>query len=112
MKNKVTVTISDMEFTLVSEETPEYTQKLAEYVDKKIVEVSEAGGFSALAAAILTAVNISDEYFKSVDSAENMRDQIKDYFDEVSRLKDETAELRRELNRYKKDDRGINEQGG
>ena len=102
MKNRTDVTIFDMNFTLVGEEGPEYTQKLAGYVDAKMREVSGNGGISSLAAAILSAVNIADEYFKAVDSAENMRGQLKNYFDEASRLKDEISELNREINRLKK----------
>jgi cell division protein ZapA len=102
MKNKTVVNIFDMEFTLVGEESSEYAQRLAGYVDSKMREVSESSGISAVASAVLTALNISDEYFKAVDAAENMRAQVKDYFDEISALKDENAELKRENNRLKK----------
>ena len=102
MKNRTDVTIFDMNFTLVGEESPEYTQKLANYVNAKMREVSANGGISSIAAAVLSAVNIADEYFKSVDSAENMRGQLKSYFDDASRLKDEISELNREISRLRK----------
>ncbi len=104
MKNKVKVTINDMDFTLVSEESEEYMQKVAALVDGKIAEVTAgATGISTLASVILAAANIADDYIKLNDTASNLRDEIKDYFDQVSSLKDENAELRRELARLAPD---------
>lgn len=102
MKIRTTVSICDMEFSLLGDENEEYTKKVAQHVDRKMREVSASGGISLLDAAVLAAINISDEYFRQVDSAENMRSQLKDYFDELSRLKDENAQLRRELNKIRK----------
>lgn len=96
MKKSTVVTICDMEFTLVGDENELYVKKVAEHVDKKMREVKDISGMSTLDAAVLAAVNIADEYFKQVDAAENMRSQLKDYFDEMSRLKDENSQLRRE----------------
>lgn len=96
MKNRTVVTICDMEFSLIGDENEEYTKKVAEHVDKRMKEVSDSAEISTLDAAVLSAINIADDYFRQVDSAENMRSQLKDYFDEISRLKDENAELRRE----------------
>ncbi|MGI6039069.1 MAG: cell division protein ZapA [Clostridiales bacterium] len=101
MKKRTVVTICDMEFSLIGEENEEYTKKVAEHVDKRMREVSSSVGISTLDAAVLTAINIADDYFRQVDSAENMRSQLKDYFDELSRLKDENAELKRELNKLR-----------
>ena len=38
-------------------------------------------------AAVLAAVNLTDELLKSQDAAENLRRQIKSYLDEISDLK-------------------------
>jgi len=96
MKKSTVVSICDMEFTLVGEENEEYAKKVADHVDRKMREVKNVSGMSTLDAAVLAAVNIADEYFKQVDAAENMRSQLKEYFNEMSRLKDENAQLRRE----------------
>lgn len=101
MKKRTRVHINDMEYNLVSEENSDYTKKVAEYVDTKMREISGVEGISTLDAAVLAAVNISDQYFRTVDSAENLRMQLKDYFDELSSLKDENARLRRELEKSK-----------
>lgn len=101
MKNRTVVTICDMEFSLIGDENEDYAKKVAELVDKRMNEVSASASISTLDAAVLSAINIADDYFRQVDSAENMRSQLKDYFDEISRLKDENAELKRELNKLR-----------
>ena len=62
MKNRVTVTIADEEYTLVGSEEPSYTKKVAAHVDEKVREIMEGSGVSQVQGAILAAVNIADEY--------------------------------------------------
>ncbi len=101
MKKRTIVTICDMEYNLISDENSDYTEKVAEYVDQKMREMSAVDGMSTLDAAVLAAVNIADDFFRTVDSAENLRMQLKDYFDELSNLKDEIARMRREQGKHK-----------
>lgn len=100
MKNKTTVTIYDMDFTLVGDEDESYMHKVAAHVDAKLREVAKSPSLSLVAAAVLTSANIADDYFRALASSDNLRSQLKDYFDEISRLKDENAELRRDLARF------------
>jgi|GEM_PF-713350 len=109
MKNKTTVTIFDMDFTLVGEESAEYAERVAAHVDAKIRAVSDGSGLSTVASAILAAVNITDELFRNADSTEHLRSQLKDYFDELSRLKDENYDLKRELSKLKPSENRIPE---
>ena len=94
MKRKTTVNIYDMEFTLVGEESEEYVQKVAGLVDTRMREVSESG-LSVLSSAVLAAANIADDYYKALDQVEDMKNQMRGYFEEISRLKDELDEQRR-----------------
>lgn len=102
MKNRVTVTVNDMPFTLVSEESEEYMQRVAAMVDERIRAV-QGSGISTLASAVLAAVNIADEYLKLQQQFDAQREQMAQYFDEISSLKDECADLRRELSRLAPD---------
>lgn len=97
MKRRTVVKICDVEYSLLGDENIEYTQKVAEYVDKKMQRIRENSSMSALEAAVLTGVNLADETFRAVDAAENLRMQLKEYFDEISRLKDEVSQLKRDL---------------
>lgn len=46
---------------------------------------------------MLTAVNLTDELFKSQTAAEQLRVQIKGYLDEASKAQNEVSELKREV---------------
>lgn len=56
------VKIFGMEYSLKVTETPEYIEKLASYVDRKMREISENSSLvSTLKIAILAALRIADE---------------------------------------------------
>lgn len=97
MKNKVTVTIDDQEYTLVASEDAAYMKKVAAHVDSKIAEVRQGGKVSSVDAAVLAALNIADEYFKSLDAAENLRLQIKESLEENKKLDLELSKAKQEL---------------
>ena len=48
-------------------------------------------------AAVLTAINITDELFKAQAASEALRGQIKQYLDEAGKAQAEASELRREV---------------
>lgn len=102
MKKTITVTVGGNEYRLVSSENDEYTRKVAAHVDSKIAEILDGSSFSIIDAAVLAGINIADEYYKVLDTADNLRTQLKDYLEESGRMKMELAELRREIDRLKK----------
>ena len=97
MKNRVTVLIAKQEYTLVAAEELSYLQKIASHVDAKIQEVLDASKVSIVDGAVLAAVNIADEYFKEVETAENLRRQVKECLEESTKLKLELSEAKREI---------------
>ena len=97
MANRVVITICGEEYTLVAEETPAYMQKVGGYVNDKMTEVMDAAKVGRTDAAVLTAVNLTDELFKSQAAAEQLRSQIKGYLDEASKAQAEVSELKREV---------------
>ena len=97
MANRVVISICGEEYTLVADETPSYMQKVGNYVSEKMTDVMEAAKVGRTDAAILTAVNLTDELFKSQTAAEQLRGQIKGYLDEASKAQNEVSELKREL---------------
>jgi len=90
-----------MDYTIMASEPQEYVDRVAEYVDAKINEILAAGEgkIAILAAAVLAAVNIGDECFKSRQNSENMRSQLKAYVADASRSKVELNEANREIER-------------
>ena len=99
MKNVINVNIGGADLRLIGGENEEYTRRVASHVDSKINEVLKSGNVSLVEAAILSAVNISDEYYKAVETAENLRTQLKDYLEDGSRMKSEIMDLKREIAR-------------
>ena len=103
MKNRITVTIAGHEYTFMASETAEYMENVASHVDNQLKQVMEAGRMTLTEAAVLCAANLCDETFKTRESAENMRAQLKAYVADASRAKLELAEARREIERLKAD---------
>ncbi|AEY65800.1 cell division protein ZapA [Clostridium sp. BNL1100] len=72
-RNKTEVYIYGSRYTVSGAESEEYIHKLALYVDKKMREFSEVN--SALNSgmiSVLAAINIADDYFKTLDKLENI----------------------------------------
>ena len=97
MANRVVITICGEEYTLVADETSAYMQKVGAYVSQKMDEVLSNAKVGRTDAAVLTAVNLTDELFKSQAAAEQLRSQIKGYLDEASKAQAEVSELKREI---------------
>ncbi len=61
-KNKVTVRIAGNEYILCGTEPPEYIQKIAMMVDRKLRDITRKNHLlSTSMASVLTAVNMADE---------------------------------------------------
>ena len=88
VKQTTTVRVAGKEYTLVSSEPPEYMNRVAVYVDRKISETVLATRLPVDKAAVLTSINIADELMKS--------------HDENSRLRRELMNVRRELEEARK----------
>ena len=97
MANRVVISICGEEYTLVADEVPAYMQKVGNYVSEKMTDVMEAAKVGRTDAAVLTAVNLTDELFKSQAAAEQLRGQIKGYLDEAAKAQAEASELKREV---------------
>ena len=73
MDNKVTVKIYGQEYTISGEGSREHIMKVADYVDSKMLEIGKAApGTSPQTIAMLTAVNISDEFFTLKEETEEL----------------------------------------
>lgn len=96
MKNKVVVTIAGQEYTMVAVEDEAYVHRCAAHVDSQLRELS-GSRLSQAGAAVLTAMNIADQYFKEQEASENLRRQLKESLEEASRLKAEVSECKREI---------------
>jgi len=79
-KNKVKVLINGAEYTLVTSESAEYVQRVAVRVDRKFKEIRRENlALTNNMVAILTAINMTDDYIKMEEEANNLRKQIAEY---------------------------------
>ena len=97
MKNRVTVTIADQQYTLIADQEADAVQKIAAHVDTRVREVLQGSHLSMADSAILASMNIAEELFKEMDANENLRRQIKENLEEANRLKLELSEAKREI---------------
>lgn len=101
-KNKVRVTIAGITYSLLTDETAEYTTELATEVDAKLAEMQGANPFmSTNQAAVLLAIEFADKAKKAEQTAEGYREQIKDYLKDASEAQTERDFYKRELDRVR-----------
>ena len=77
MDNKVTIRIKDTEYSIRGSDDREQMLKVAEYVDKKLREISEfKQELSEDKKAILTALDIAGDYFQLIKEKEVLLAEI------------------------------------
>lgn len=96
-KNKVELRIAGKDYIIVGPEPEEYIQRVGLYVDKKMSEVMRSNNkLSTSLAAVLTAINIGDDYFKSRESELNTKKELKKALEELEKYKEERHRLLQE----------------
>ena len=65
MAERVTIDVFGAEYPIRSSLDPEYVKRLAQYVDRRMYAVADQmGGGDRVHVAVLTALNIADDYFR------------------------------------------------
>jgi cell division protein ZapA len=106
-KNKVTVKIMDRDYTLVSDDSREHMQKVANYVDDKMREIFDSNKkLSTSMIGVLTALNVADEYHKVKVEKEELERRINSPQYELKSARDEldavVSEFERRSQAYEK----------
>jgi cell division protein ZapA len=98
-KNKVVIRIAGKDYTLVGVESDEYIQKVGLYIDKKMNEILFRNNrLSTSLAAVLTAINVADDFFKSRESEIFANKEKEAMREELERLRSENIQLKEENN--------------
>jgi len=96
-KNKVELRIAGKDYTVVGAESEEYIQKVGLYVDRKMSEIMRTSNkLSTSLAAVLTAINVGDDLFKSRESEFNLKKELKKAMEELEALKVDKQRLTQE----------------
>jgi len=94
------VKIGGVEYQISSTADEEYVLRVAYYVDKKLDELSKRDRrLSTAMAAVLTCVNVADDYFRAMEDAEGLRGKLLKYADEAGALKSQNQKLMNENKR-------------
>lgn len=96
-KNKVELRIAGKDYTIVGTESEEYIQRVGLYIDRKMNEVMRVNSkLSTSMAAVLTAMNVADDYFKCYESEAQLKKELKKLQEQLGELKEEKRRLTEE----------------
>lgn len=99
-KNSARVIIGGKVLTLGGYESEEYFQKVASYMNNKILELGEMPGYSRQPVDVknlLLSLNIADDFFKAKKQAEIFEEDLHQKDHEMYDLKHELVSLRMQL---------------
>ena len=86
-KSSVKVTIVGEEYTIRSDESPEHTRAVAKYVDEIIRSLMNSGAVvESHKAAILAALQITDELFKARQSRSELATAMRALSGDIRRM--------------------------
>ncbi|URZ00119.1 cell division protein ZapA [Clostridium felsineum] len=96
--NIITITINGMEYNLKGEEKEEYLRTVGNYVDKKIKNIlGNNERLSTSDAAILTALNVTDDMFKLSNENERLADSMELMEKKIAALEEIQRKLESEM---------------
>ena len=106
VKNTTQVLIGGKIITLSGYESEEYLQKVANYMNSKLTELSQIPGYSRQAQETrhtLLSLNIADDYFKAKRQAEMFEEDLEAKDREMYDLKHDLINGQVELDRARKE---------
>ena len=74
-KQKTTVSVAGKNYTLVSNEEPDFVRRVAAFVDRKLSETAAVTNLPSGQAAVLTCFNLAEELLKARDENTLLRRQ-------------------------------------
>lgn len=96
-KNKVTVRIAGNEYVISGAESPEYIQKIALFVDRRVQEITRKNHLlSTSMASVLTSINLADEMFRLSEALKNNENELAELKKKHQELKEESQKVKME----------------
>ena len=101
-KKKVRIVICSTEYTVTTEDSPEYLHSLAFELDKTLRSIVEGSNrISMTQASVLLALRFLDASKKAEQSTDNIRSQLKEYLQDAAKARIEADDAKRENERLK-----------
>ena len=104
-KRDIQVLIGGKVYTLSGYESEEYLQKVAAYINHKLIEMNEVKGFARLPVETrytMLGLNVADDYFKAKKQAEVYEEDLQAKDKELYDLKHELVSLQMKLEKLQK----------
>lgn len=100
MMNRVRIEINAAKYVVSTPEEESYVKALAKELDGQVRALLEANGkMTQSDALVLCALSALDEYRKSEENANHMRDRLTEYVKDESKARLELDEAKREIER-------------
>lgn len=98
-KNRVVVKINGQEYPIVGAEPKEYLLKVSSFVDDKMGTITESNkNLSTSMIAVLTAINIADQYLKIKVNFEEIKKELEQSQLKIGELEKHVETLHAQLN--------------
>ncbi len=111
MNNRVKLDIRGITYYVNTDESTEYTEELARVIDERLAQILKGGSFISMAqAAVLVALEKTDELYKSKQELDSLKSQVNDYLEDSAKAKAERDYYKRELERIKTEAKFKNDQ--
>ena len=112
-KNKTEVLIDGKIYTLSGDESEEYLQRVATYINNKLAELKKLDGYARLSQelkSILLELNVADDYFKAKNQVEMVEEELAQKDQELYDLKHELISTQIKLEDAAKELEALKEQ--
>ncbi len=86
-KIKTTVRIAGREYTMSGTDSEEHMHRVAEFVDRKMDELSRVTRMPSNMVSVLTAMNVSDELLKAQDENTRLRKEMLELQQQMQKLR-------------------------
>jgi cell division protein ZapA len=97
-KNKIIVNIMSKDYTLKSDDSIEHMNNVSEFVKKKISDIkSNNRRLNSITLAVLSALNITDEYFKILEYNKELEKRVENPEYELRVIKDKLTHITKEF---------------
>ncbi len=96
--NRVSITINSRQYTVIAAESADYIQRLGNHINEKVETVIKGGqNIMGERPVVLAALNICDEYFKTVEESKHFEDMAKRSADQNTYLEQRNYELKKQI---------------
>lgn len=109
----VEVLIGDKQYTISGVEGSEYIQKIAAHINDKLSELKQQEGYATMDIGmknILLAINLSDDYYKTVQELQEARAEYQEKEREIFDMKHELVSMQTKMDKLTEEAEKLREQ--